>query len=794
MKSARVKNLKNLFLQIVFIVCVLIQGVFNNVFCAPAPAAQPLKKTAAQRSTTTASQQKTSPPSAVIAGDGMNAIMIKIKLISYKGLFAKFGTHTTVEEFTKIISDFLREIVYVVGNQDDITVEAIEETKVVIDSLLANLITINNRLSSVPSSDRTRTVVSDFIKQLKKQSSAIGKKLETQKAFLSLVENARNIPNEKFQDKINQYRDVVKQINEKIVSGARQDLIRDFESMANYAKTKGDTEKEQLSQLINEVQNNPYFNATQRQQVANVFSDRPVVFEKSLTLAVITEAAAKGDIIFQTKLKELLAIKTIPERIAAAKSLLVLITAASVQIDKNNMMTVLNDLFMSQATMKKEELVALRELLDEALKNQFLLAPNQRGVMQQWLKTMTTAVELADERETLITSLKNKIDKDKENYSLALKSALYALNLLDTKLPKDELDKRKQKSLVFELRRKIPSYYNNRAGKSIDDLKMLRSFMDLSKSKTSLSDVVGKDWTRVIGLTIQLIENQSQTNVLSKLVTLGDIAKKIKPSTDAYEKRMFVDQLTTLFANRKDRATKEIEEFDKLLTYLTTPIIQKNKIFESSVFKMFEEWKKVLDGTVVLLQSQLTQNIQQLIGSLTKILPNITGAKTEYEKDLFVKIISNIFANRGDLNNGELVEVKKFFEQTKSTQNLLMSNQLAVLDIWIKEINWALGIVKDTKSYLQALIDDATVTKDITKFSKALDLFVKQPSTEVKNAFVSGLNNLFIERKALDAIALKDLFIKVDQKVIDRVSLLSDVQRSVLKQWISTIEKEIKPA
>jgi len=122
-----------------------------------------------------------------------------------------------------------------------------------------------------------------------------------------------------------------------------------------------------------------------------------------------------------------------------------------------------------------------------------------------------------------------------------------------------------------------------------------------------------------------------------------------------------------------------------------------------------------------------------------------------------------------------------------------MSNQLAVLDVWIKEINWALGIVKDTKSYLQALIDDATVTKDITKFSKALDLFVKQPSTEVKNAFVSGLNNLFIERKALDAIALKDLFIKVDQKVIDRVSLLSDVQRSVLKQWISTIEKEIRP-
>ncbi len=287
-------------------------------------------------------------------------------------------------------------------------------------------------------------------------------------------------------------------------------------------------------------------------------------------------------------------------------------------------------------------------------------------------------------------------------------------------------------------------------------------------------------------------------SMVARVAALKDIANTMNKATDNYEKNEFLRQLTTFFAQRNDRAIKELEDFRDLIKFLNTDAYKQKKVFSATDVKMFEKWVRILDGTVTLLSARVSkQSLQQRTDVIKKILPQITDASAEYERRLLIPTISEMFDNRGEMNQGELKSLGDFFSVLKRTSDLLNPDQLAVLTLWIDDIANAQRVTTGTKRYIDALLEDAINTKVIAKFTKALPLFTSNTLPASRELLARGLNSLFDARRSLDPYTLLTLFKTIDQKVtsknpllVDRLPMLSDAQLAVLRQWIGIIEKE----
>ena len=211
---------------------------------------------------------------------------------------------------------------------------------------------------------------------------------------------------------------------------------------------------------------------------------------------------------------------------------------------------------------------------------------------------------------------------------------------------------------------------------------------------------------------------------------------------------------------------------------------------------LLDGWKKTLDGTLALVSVKPDVSLAQNLTGLRKVLLSINTPTASYEKDLFVPVISDIFARRGGMQNQDLSSLKSFFDIVRNVPNLLTANQLSVLDVWRADLDRALKVTIGSKTYCQALIDQATGNKDADQFLLISSLFTETTSDDIKNAFVNGLNELFKNRNTLDRTKIKELLAAVAQKKVGAAPLLNAAQQEVMKQWLQMLGAEggAKPA
>lgn len=705
------------------------------------------------------------------------------KVTAYKKLLTTVTAQANDSFITKALDGYFKNVLTPSLLQTNLTVANIQDVQNTTDRIISTLATVSNQLAKVQGADAKRAVFLDAINVLKSSYADLVQKNDKQKSILNLLATSRALPNSNFQDKVSQYINVLQQIDLSVLDSIKQDFVNDLEKLVLYAKSKGKSELEAITKLLSLAQVYPAFNSQLKQQCAVMMQDKPQSVATSVALEAVV-AAAKPDQAFANKLKEVSAKNTFLEKISGVRDLLALLTGATLQADKNSIIAVCNDLFMQQAVMKKNELMALKDLFDACQKNQFLLAQNQKDVMDQWSKALVTALQFSDETMPLLANIKSKMDPSSTSFDDAIKAVVYALNVLDTKLAPAELDKLNPTSLVMTIRQQLPVFFNNRSGKSIEEIKAIKNLFELASKRSNVVDGIGKGWIDTLNMNMDIATASLQTNTLSKLDALLEIARSMKASTDQYEKNIFIDMISTIFANRKERAQKEIDVFRTLLATMTSPEAVKSTVYQASDFKKFETWKSVLDVTASLLSIKQKPSIKDRIFALNKTIPIVSQSDNAYEKSLFTAAVKNIFDIRGDMGSKDIADIQTFFKAIKTTFELLSPT---TIDPWITDLAYASTIITGNQTYLEAIIQKASDSNDLKLFSKALDLFTLNTKPDVKKSFVSGLNKLVTNHQTIDANALRDLLKAVGNKKIFGMPFLSQEQQIVLIQWLKVI-------
>ncbi|MFA6527305.1 MAG: hypothetical protein WCT20_02685 [Candidatus Babeliales bacterium] len=493
-------------------------------------------------------------------------------------------------------------------------------------------------------------------------------------------------------------------------------------------------------------------------------------------------AAQVSDV--QKKLNEGAAQTTELNKINVSKEAVGLVTSGTSLVEKEAIITVVGGFVKKQPTYGAKELQALTDLCNLIAKNAFILSDVQRTIMDQWLKSLAIAVRITTGSDTLLTSLNKFLgaapakDWNASNYSLLVQGAMLAGSLLAA----HSIDT----NLIPKLKQAGYAIVDNRSKVSATDLTDFLGFLTLAKTHPILKDCIVPGWDTKLSVDIAL-DPVNKKPVMEKIKGYSATLALFTKDTDLYEKSLYVSALTTIFSNRKDRSISELTAFKTLIDTL----LKSSTAFDTGAMAQFKEWQGILEGTLVLVGSSDKLDLKTKITTYQNVMGKITGDKADYEKGLFIAILSGLLKTRGDFVAADLGLLKDFFSNVRKAQGLLNVQQTNVLDIWIQELTDALAITSgQNKTYLEALITKASQASSIDLFNKCLGLVSSSTSQLVKNSFISALNDLFNKRQKIDKKALLNLLNSVGKKQIGEKALLSSEQAIVLKQWVKTLKIE----
>jgi hypothetical protein len=364
---------------------------------------------------------------------------------------------------------------------------------------------------------------------------------------------------------------------------------------------------------------------------------------------------------------------------------------------------------------------------------------------------------------------------------------MLAIELLSNGLPSSETDLRNPQSLASNIQATLYYIVGQRGNKTYEELQHVQTLFSIAK-KSSLARLISPTWEQSLTINLALSPSSSKT-VLKQLKECEDVLKLFDKKTDRYEKSLFVNVLTTVFSNRKDRSVRELDVFKSLLDMLLSSTIMRQNIFDRIALTQFNEWKTIITATLVLLSFDETQKLDAKVKTCLSIIKNLSNTKADYERELFIPILSGLFASRGELDASELQMLMNFFKEVKKVPNILAANQMTVFDVWLQEIGSALGGTTGKLVYIKSLLEGATKTNNIDTLDKVLSLFTSTTPTELKTEFVKSLNHAFTQRVHVNKAKLLTLLEKVQQKKFDRDPFLSAPQLKVMKAWVAELKK-----
>ena len=389
----------------------------------------------------------------------------------------------------------------------------------------------------------------------------------------------RGVANTQFSLKLSQYTTLLPLFDATIVDPVKAVFVSDMYALMNYAKTSAGTVLNDLKQFLTKAQAVASFSPQIKAQLASIAAGQaPASVGAALPTTMPTTTATTqsttgaqtayiqmstgattADAAFQAKLKEVMARISIVEKTSGAQELLILAGATPSLAIKNSLIGLANQLFASPATMTKQELTGVHDLLVKIAQHPFMLSQNQKPAVESWVKLSEQALPFTDATGQLLVGIKARMGQYQQAYGQAIQAALLAMKLLATKLIPQEVDKANQGGLVGILRQNLVAYYNARANKPLDDLKGLLELLTLASKRSNLADVVQKRWIDGLNLGIALTTAEGKTAVLDKLAAYDTASALMQSTTDRSDKSRFLDGLNSLFINRKDFAQTEID-------------------------------------------------------------------------------------------------------------------------------------------------------------------------------------------------------------------------------------------
>jgi len=417
--------------------------------------------------------------------------------------------------------------------------------------------------------------------------------------------------------------------------------------------------------------------------------------------------------------------------------------------------------------------------------------PTQPTLTAAVKATVPTPAKAAEKKVIVnIDNLKKKLTTAEKNYKELIKICYTVISLFPKITSPDN-----KKALVPLLGDKLTFLYNNRSSLKKEDLTALIIMLEKIKTITELATAVSPQKLNSLKLMSQLNIASSEKVLSKKIAAYLQISNSITKDIDSFEKGRFIDGGTSLLSQRKQMTGAELDALKNFLNNLNSVTFKSKNIFDSIMQKSVEDWIKIVEVTSILFSQLESKTVKEQIQLLKNTLDKVTATNASYErKHLITVVIPQLFNSRGDLTQEDLIAMKDLFTGIQNTAGLLASNQVNTMVSWIKELDDAVKITTDKKTYISALLDSATSVKDLSLYEKILPLFTPQTPVTVMAAFVGALNNIFKTRNSHDKKKILKLFQIINlRKLSNGTNLLGPAQKPIMVQWIKILENETKP-
>jgi hypothetical protein len=699
------------------------------------------------------------------------------KVQAFKSFFAVLSTATKKDLIDKGAQEFKTVILQPATTDVSLTIESLEEIKAVAEAGAATL-----RLSAA----KDITVFNDLLKILTAR-------LSRQKDFMISLSIARALADTPIEEKIKKYDAILGSLSSDMLAATKQTLIVDLKQFFATAQKQGAKQFDAVKKLIVKAPTLAGFTTAERQQFADILTSAQVH-----AAGVLTPVAGKNTELsksFAEKLKELaVGSISVKKRCEILQELAAFIKADSLPADKNQLVTQANQLYMLQSTMTIAEINDVLACFQKFLGQQALLTPDQRIILEGWIKNLGLAKANIEGKKTLLESVKAALSNAKKEVNATVKIIPVALMLLGTNLPKEELNKTSPTSLIALLIASLPVVYSSRSIRDLAYLEKIKNVLLLAQQNQLTKDGVRPVWLENCAFLGKMGAGLQEGTLLKRIETYNSCLADIKPTTDVFEKGIFVNALVTLYANRYDRAQVELEALLQLVQNCLNPKVK--SFFTSREHVLFTSWIAPLKLLIGLLIAQQKTVIKEFSFVLKDILPSLAGAGVARERGMFVAMLNSFFLQRGKLQSQDLAEIVILLKQIRpqndqaaAAQKILSNNQAKVVDQWLVELEAAKELVPAGVMYADALLKVAREKADLAMYKKLLNVFTDSSIATLPrvNGFIDGINKIIQTKETSSMSELKALLSLLKQKKIGANYLLTDEQRRIVGLWESSI-------
>jgi hypothetical protein len=737
----------------------------------------------------------------------------RTKLTAQQKFYNEISDKTTSDDLKKNVTELTKDIINPVTMKTIFSVSFIEDVKALIDLALKQLDIIFIQAKTSANTDK-QAIITPLISQLKVAQDDINQYLQKIKAFTTQLQATKTINSTQTNEITVSFTNVTQQISGLLPNEVIQSYITGIDDLVKNAKANGQSNASAFKMLFDAVSKQQFLSIAAKQQILALLENRLRTLPRLFSILAAQGAAATIRPEIQARIQEAATKATMSDKIRYLRVAIPLINALALQGEKNALLSILNEILVSLQTLKKTDINELNALFSDLLNNKFIINSQQRyDSGEPWQKILAMAIDIMDESNMLLASIKQRIKIENNNFDMTMKSSFCGLSILLAR-PTDQEERKKdnKESLVWLLRHYIPLLYPNRAGKTQEQLYNLRLLFSLAKTIPEISDVINPVGQQAVSVILDLAIAKEITNTIAKIKAYEDISEILSPETK-FESKEFGTDLSNIFTNRDKRAIKELDFFSTLLNELTSPAMQGKKVFEESDYKRFNEWKNILTATIKLMRDiTYIQDPQEMINALDGIVANIANQTATFEKESFAPLLTKLFSKRGDYKQQTLVNFSLFLEKVGKTQSLLAPNQVAVIFApsttpgqtgrgpWLKDLDVAINYTKGTSdTYATVVLRKAVEKKSAVLLSKAITLFTPKTAQETKTLLAQSLQTFFDARNTLDKNALKDCFCALSKNkalpgYVGKDFMLDDAQRAVLDAWIDIIVKEIAQA
>jgi hypothetical protein len=703
------------------------------------------------------------------------------KIQEAKALFAQLNSRVPKDLIDKCAVAYQQLVLDPAQQLATLTIDNLEEIKTV-----TGLATSALKLSGDIKASRFDDAVTKITARLAKQ-----------RAFLRELDRVRKMPDSAFKNKIKQYELIVGAIAPDVLESCKKILISDMKNLFFTAQKREEAELEAVKKLIIKAQTVAGFADAERQLFADIIASKVAISATPINTAAPATTTVTGSVnaVVAAKLKELDGSMALKKRCTIVRELIGMISPSSSVSEKNQIITQANQLFMMQYMMNSIDIADVVATFKNIATHASLLSPEQRIVLDDWLKTLALVQTYAVPNQSLLVVIKKGLGNIKIDLKRTVKMLPIAIMLLSTKLPKEELDKTFATGLVAILNKNMPILYSLRSIKDLQLLSDMKNVLMVALQNTLLKDSIKPLWLENMVLLSKLGGIAQEPIILKRLQAYRLLIKDFKPTTESFEKGIFVSALATLYANRYERAQIEIEEFGRLIDDCLAPATV--GFFSVKEQGMFADWKKSLVMLIRLLIVQQQTDIKTQCGMLREILPSLSDRMAGKERTTLISILNKMFLHRGNFTAADLSELVTFLKEVKKPQQvvatqsdtkeqkLLSAGQQEVVDQWLADLTEAQAITATGSFYLDSLLKAARDKGDVMLYSKSLDAFtgpLEATLTRV-NLYIEGLNSLIQSRSISNRSNLKALLARFMQKKIGQAYLLTDEQRRVVGLW-----------